>query len=202
MNLANLRNGARETLAVSVGGGTQGLRSVHLSPGLTDGEIVGRFDQALAPAGVRVSMGQDGELTFATDEANWPAVRDSFAVQGSGVRFPTGQLNRLKAEAEPPALAPENWGTGDIETMRETLQQVMQALSRVEAALAKVRQELNDAQLRAETSMPKMEVAGVEDIADKFATIAKVPGYQSLQALTSALVGINRDRVVSLLMLR
>src|SRR5699024_1187221 len=77
MNLANLRNGARETLAVSVGGGTQGLRSVHLSPGLTDGEIVGRFDQALAPAGVRVSMGQDGELTFATDEANWPAVRDS-----------------------------------------------------------------------------------------------------------------------------
>ena len=202
MNLANLRNGARETLAVSVGGGTQGLRSVHLSPGLTDGEIVSRFDQALAPAGVRVSMGQNGDLTFATDEANWPAVRDSFAVQGSGIRFPTGQLNRLKAEAEPPAVMPENWGTDDIEAMRETLQQVMQALSRVEAALSKVRQELNDAQLRAEVSMPKIEVAGVEDIADKFATIAKVPGYQSLQALTSALVGINRDRVVSLLTLR
>ncbi|AVR97353.1 hypothetical protein [Pseudoduganella armeniaca] len=202
MNLANLRNGARETLAVSLGGGTQGLRSVHLSPGLSDNEIVGRFDQALAPAGVRVSMGQNGELVFSTEEANFPAVRDAFAVQGSGIRFPTGQLNRLKVEEEAPVVMPENWGTGDIEQMRETLHQVMQALSHVEAALSKVRQELATAQARAESSMPEIETAGVEDIADKFATIAKEPGYQSLQALTSALVGINRERVVSLLTLR
>jgi len=202
MNLANLRNGARETLAISLGGGTQGMRSVHLGPGLSDSEIVSRFDQALAPAGVRVSMGQDGELTFSTEEANFPAVRDAIAVQGSGIRFPTGQLNRLKVEAEAPAVMPENWGTGDIEAMRETLHQVMQALSHVEAALSKVRQELNAATMRAENSMPEIETAGVEDIADKFATIAKEPGYQSLQALTSALVGINRERVVSLLTLR
>jgi phage shock protein A len=202
MTLQNLRNGARETLAVSVGGGAQGLRSVHLSPGLSDHEIVGRFDQALAPAGVRVEMGQNGELVFSTDENNWPAVRDAIAVQGSGIRFPTGQLNRLKAEAEAPAVAPENWDTTDIESMRNTLQQVMQALSHVEAALSKVRQELNAATQRAESSMPEIETAGVEDLATRFASIAKEPGYQSLLALTSALVGINRERVVSLLSLR
>lgn len=202
MTLQNLRNGARETLAVAVGSGTQGLRSVHLSPGLTDGEIVGRFDQALAPAGVRVTGSQNGELVFATDENSWPAVRETIAVQGSGIRFPTGQLNRVKTEAQAPAVMPENWGTENVEAMRETLSQVMQALSHVEAALAKVRQELSSASVRADSTMPEIETAGVEDLATKFSTIAQEPGYQSLLALTSALVGINRDRVVSLLSLR
>ncbi|TWI67616.1 hypothetical protein IP91_01733 [Pseudoduganella lurida] len=202
MTLQNLRNGARETLAVAVGSGAQGLRSVHLSPGLSDEEIVGRFDSALAPAGVRVAAGQDGELVFSTSEDSWPAVRDVFAVQGSGVRFPTGQLNRLKTEAEAPVVMPEGWGTADIEGMRATLQQVTQALAHVEAALAKVRLELASAAQRADSAMPQLETAGVEDLADRFAGIAQEPGYQSLLALTSALVGINRERVVSLLGLR
>lgn len=202
MTLQNLRGGARETLAIAVGSGTQGLRSVHLSPGLADSEIVGRFDQSLAPAGVRVSANQDGELVFSTAESSWPAVREIIAVQGSGIRFPTGQLNRLKTEAEAPVVMPENWGTEDIEGMRETLSQVMQALSHVEAALAKVHMELSSASQRARSSMPQIETAGVEDLATKFSNIAQEPGYQSLLALTSALVGINRERVVSLLSLR
>jgi len=201
MTLANLRNGARETLAISVGGGTAGLRSVHLSPTLSDGEIVTRFDQALAPAGVRVSVGKDGELVFSTGEANYPGVRDSLAVQGGGMRFPGGQLNRLRAEPEAAAVVPENWGASDVESMRATLQQVTQALSHVEAALAKVRQELTVAAQRAEQNLPEMELVGMGQMAEVFANLSKDPGYQQLVSLTSALVGINRDRVISLLRL-
>jgi len=105
MTLANLRNGARETLAISVGGGTAGLRSVHLAPGLSDAEIISRFDQAMAPAGVRVSVNKDGELVFTAPESAWPGIRDSLAVQGSGIRFPAGQLNRIKADAEAPVVS-------------------------------------------------------------------------------------------------
>jgi len=201
MTLANLRNGARETLAISVGGGTAGLRSVHLAPGLSDAEIISRFDQAMAPAGVRVSVNKDGELVFTTPENAWPAVRDSLAVQGSGIRFPAGQLNRVKADAEAPAVMPEGWGTSDTEAMRATLQQVTQALSQVEAALAKVRQEFTAATQRAQSELPEIEVAGMGQMADVFANLAKEPGYGALVSLTSALVGINRDRVVSLLRL-
>jgi hypothetical protein len=201
MNLSNLRNGARETLAISVSGGTAGLRSVHLGPGLTDNEIVNRFDQALAPAGVRVSVNKDGELVFSTAEGNWPAVREALAVQGGGIRFPAGQLNRVRAEAEAPAIVPENWGTSDIESMRATLQQVTQALAHVEEALAKVRQELANASRRAEESLPDMELVGMGQMAEVFANLSKEPGYQQLVSLTSALVGINRDRVISLLRL-
>jgi hypothetical protein len=201
MTLANLRNGARETLAIAVGGGTAGLRSVHLAPGLSDAEIVSRFDQAMAPAGVRVSLNKDGELVFSTPEEGWPGVRDSLAVQGGGIRFPAGQLNRVKADAEAPAVMPENWGTSDIDSMRATLQQVTQALAQVEAALAKVRQELTATAQRVQSELPPIEVAGMGQMADVFANLAKEPGYSALVSLTSALVGINRDRVVSLLRL-
>jgi hypothetical protein len=201
MTLANLRNGARETLAISVGGGTAGLRSVHLAPGLSDAEVISRFDQAMAPAGVRVSVNKDGELVFTAPESAWPAIRDSLAVQGSGIRFPAGQLNRIKADAEVPVLVPEGWGTADIESMRATLQQVTQALAHVEAALSKVRQELASATQRVESELPEIEVAGMGQMAEVFASFAKEPGYASLVSLTSALVGINRDRVVSLLRL-
>lgn len=201
MTLANLRNGARETLAISVGGGTAGLRSVHLAPGLSDAEIISRFDQAMAPAGVRVSVNKDGELVFSTPENAWPAVRDSLAVQGSGIRFPAGQLNRVRADAEAPAVVPEGWGTSDIDSMRATLQQVTQALSQVEAALAKVRQEYVATTQRVQSELPEIEVAGMGQMADVFRNIANEPGYAALVSLTSALVGINRDRVVSLLRL-
>jgi hypothetical protein len=201
MTLANLRNGARETLAISVSGGTSGLRSVNLAPGLSDGEIVSRFDQALAPAGVRVTVNKDGELIFSTEEANFPAVRDAMAVQGGGARFPTGQLNRVKVEAEAPVIMPDNWGASDVENMRATLQQVTQALAHVEAALAKVRSELNNTTARAQARLPDIEVAGMGQMAEVFANVADDPGYQALVSLTSALVGINRDRVISLLRL-
>jgi len=201
MTLANLRNGARETLAISVGGGTAGLRSVHLAPGLSDAEIISRFDQAMAPAGVRVSVNKDGELVFTAPESAWPGIRDSLAVQGSGIRFPAGQLNRIKADAEAPVVVPEGWGTADIETMRATLQQVTQALAHVEAALAKVRQELAAATQRVQSELPEIEVAGMGQMAEVFANVANEPGYAALVSLTSALVGINRDRVVSLLRL-
>jgi len=201
MTLANLRNGARETLAISVGGGTAGLRSVHLAPGLSDAEIISRFDQAMAPAGVRVSVNKDGELVFTAPESAWPGIRDSLAVQGSGIRFPAGQLNRIKADAEAPVVVPEGWGTADIESMRATLQQVTQALAHVEAALAKVRQELAAATQRVQSELPEIEVAGMGQMAEVFANVANEPGYSALVSLTSALVGINRDRVVSLLRL-
>jgi hypothetical protein len=155
----------------------------------------------MAPAGVRVSVNKDGELVFTTPESAWPAVRDSLAVQGSGIRFPAGQLNRIKADAEAPVVMPEGWGTSDIESMRATLQQVTQALAHVEAALSKVRQELAVAAQRFQFDLPEIEVVGMGQMAEVFSNVANEPGYSALVSLTSALVGINRDRVVSLLRL-
>jgi hypothetical protein len=200
MNVGNLRNGGREVLALSLGG--QNLRSVVLEPGLTDQQIAGRFDDALAPSGVRVKLGDDGQLEFSAPEGQYAAIRDGLAVQGNGQRFPAGQLNRLKAEAETPAVDPDSWQTADVEGLRATLQQVLQALAHVEKSITSVRAALGQASTRVKNAAVSTSTQGMEQAADNFVSTANQPGYQSLLSITSALSGISRDRVVSLLRLR
>jgi len=200
MNLTNLRQGGREVLAISLGG--QNLSSVVLEPGLTDQQIAQRFDTALAPSGVRTSLGEDGQLEFTVPESQWGNIRDTIAVQGGGQRFPTGQLNRVKAEAQAPVVDPDNWQTADVESIRTTLQQVLQALAQVERSIASVQTALNQAAARVRNTVPSGTTDGMEQVAQNFVTTAKQPGYQSLLSITSALAGISRERVISLLSLR
>jgi hypothetical protein len=200
MNLTNLRPGGREVLAISLGG--QNLSSVVLEPGLTDQQIAQRFDTALAPSGVRTTLGEDGQLEFSVAESQWGNIRDTIAVQGGGQRFPTGQLNRVKAEAQAPVVDPDNWQTADVESIRTTLQQVLQALSQVERSIASVQSALNQAAARVKNAVPADTTDGMEQVAQNFVTTAKQPGYQSLLSITSALAGISRERVISLLSLR
>ncbi|MTV36611.1 hypothetical protein [Duganella radicis] len=201
MSLANLRNGGREVLAISIGGG-QNVRSVVLEPGLSDAQIAQRFDEALAPAGVRAQLNDDGQLAFSTTEAQWSNVRDTIAVQGNGIRFPTGQLNRVKAEAAAPEVDPDSWNTVDLDGIRTTLQQVVQALAKVEASIASVHQALAQVAARVQSAAPSTGKNGMEQVAQNFVTTTKQPGYQSLLSITSALAGISRERVISLLSLR
>jgi len=200
MNLTNLRQGGREVLAISLGG--QNLSSVVLEPGLTDQQIAQRFDTALAPSGVRTTLGEDGQLEFTVPESQWGNIRDTIAVQGGGQRFPTGQLNRVKAEAQAPVVDPDNWQTADVESIRTTLQQVLQALAQVERSIASVQTALNQAAARVRNTVPSGTTDGMEQVAQNFVTTAKQPGYQSLLSITSALAGISRERVISLLSLR
>ncbi|MDC8756473.1 hypothetical protein [Janthinobacterium fluminis] len=202
LNLANLQNGAREVLAFSVGGASQSLRSVNIEPGLSAEEIVQRFDRALAPSNIRVSADDAGELLFSTAEGDWPGVRDTLSVRGGGIRFPTGQMNRVSTEEAAPAIAPDNWGTEDIEALRNTLQQVMHALAQMQQARDTVRLALAAASSRVATAQPADAAVSMDRLAAKFSDQATKPGYESLLAITSALVGISRERVLSLLGLR
>ena len=200
MSLAALRAGGREVLAISLGG--QNLSSVVLEPGLSDQQIAQRFDTALAPAGVRAAVGEDGQLEFSTAEAQWANIRDTIAVQGGGQRFPTGQLNRVKAEAQAPAFDPDSWQTTDVEAIRATLQHVLQALAQVERSIASVQTALGKVSARVKDALPAGSADGMEQVAQHFVATAAKPGYQSLLSITSALAGISRERVVSLLSLR
>ncbi len=202
LNLANLQAGGKEVLAFSVGGASQTLRSVSIEPGMAAGEIVQRFDQALAPANIRVGLNQNGTLIFSTPEASWAGVRDTLAVRGSGIRFPTGQMNRVKTDEEPAVITPEGWSTADSEALRQTLQQVVQALAQVQQARDNVSRALAGAASRADDAQPVDIGVGMETLAQNFITKTNEPSYDSLLSVSSALVGISRERVLSLLALR
>ncbi|WP_332858843.1 hypothetical protein [Janthinobacterium svalbardensis] len=202
LTMASLQEGPQEVLAFSVGGANQALRSVNIEPGLSESEIVSRFDRALMPSGIGVKLGENGELVFSTSEAAWANVRDSLSVRGSGIRYPTGQMSRVRTDAEPAAIAPEEWHTGDVEALRATLQQVVQALAQLQAARSSVSLALAQATGRVARAQPVQENVSMDTLAENFTQKASQPGYESLLAISSALVGISRERVVALLGLK
>ncbi|NHZ40018.1 MULTISPECIES: hypothetical protein [Massilia] len=187
LNLDMLTAGAGQTLSFSVGSNTQPL-TVAVDPTLTRDEIVVRFDRALAPANMRVSADGSGALVFSTPENAWPMVRDSLSIQGVG---------RVAVEADTDVVAPQQWRANDSDALRQSLHEVVQALSQVQRSQDAASQALSAAASRASANQPP--AADIEVMAQDFADTASTPNYESLLAITSALVGISRERVLALL---
>lgn len=202
LTMASLQEGPQEVLAFSVSGANQALRSVNLEPGLSEEEIIARFDRALMPSNIRVRKGEDGKIIFSTPEASWAGVRDSLSVRGSGIRFPTGEMNRVRTDVEPAAIAPEEWQTSDLEALRATLQQVVQALAHIQQTRESVALALAQANSRVARAQPTPVTVNMDALAQRFNETASTPGYESMLAISSALVGISRERVIALLGLR
>jgi hypothetical protein len=220
LDLQTLTSGSGETLAFSVGGTGQGLMSVSIPPGLSPDEVVRRFDHALAPAGIRVASDDSGALIFSVSEGAWPAVRDTLSVKGDGIRFPTGQLTRVKTDAEPAAVQPEAWQkaingpaaapsadpptddrSADAAALRRALQQIVQSLDRVRQARVVVARALAEAAGKIDQARPREGPADAKALAANFQSVAGQQDYASFSSVSSALVGISRSRVISLLAL-
>lgn len=196
-----LHSGEKETLAFSVGGIGQRLMVVAVEPGLPEAVLVRRFDKALAPADIRAAGDGQGGVRFSVSESAWPKLRDTLAVKGAGIRFPSGQLTRVKIDVEPDVIRPEAWRSGDIEGLRRTLHEIVEALGRVR----RVREELNnvlvDARIRLNEGASIDERARVFSFATDFEALAAQPSYQIYSAIAPALASISRERVLSLLAL-
>jgi len=193
LDLASLRTAGPQSVAFSVGGNGGPQLSVNIDPDQTDEEIAAALNRALAPMGVNAGLDNRGGFVFSTAEANWPAVKDSIAISGRG---------RVSTEEVAPELAPQQWtgNGGNSDGLRSSLREVVQALERVRRSRDAASNALSAATVeltRATTPPPEAAEA-----AQEFATTATNPDYESLLALTSALVGVSRERVLALLGLR
>jgi hypothetical protein len=191
LDLASLRQNGPQSLAFSVGGNGGPQLSVNIDPTQTDEEIAAAIDRALAPMGVNAGLDGQGGFVFTTPESNWPMVKDSIAISGRG---------RVATEEVPPELAPQQWNAGSGDALRSNLREVVQALERVRRSRDAASNALSAATVemtRATTPPPE-----VEEAAQEFASTASNPDYESLLSLTSALVGVSRERVLALLGLR
>lgn len=197
----SLRSGGRETLAFSVGGGNPRLLVVALEPGLTEAEIARRFDRAFAPAGIRVALDEAGEMSFSVPEADWATVQDTLAVRGAGIRFPSGQMTRARAEGMPEAVRAGTWQGSDALALRRTLQEVVDALARVRQVRETLARALADARLQLNDVAPGEEGTWAFAFAADFEAMASEPAYQVYSSVAPALASISRDRVLSLLAL-
>jgi len=191
LDIDTLQQSAPTTVAFSIGGAGGPQLAASITGDQSSEEIARAIDRAVAPLGVRAGL-DNGSLVFSTGEAEWPAVRDSIAVSGRG---------RVATEEVAPQLAPQQWPAGgESNALRQSLREVVQALERVRHSQNAASNALSSASVQvsaASTPPPEVEMA-----TDDFASAAQSTNYDSLVALSSALVGVSRERVLALLGLR
>lgn len=187
LDLAALKAAGTRTLALSVDGGPQ--VKVELDGDMSAAQVAQSFDRALAPLKLHASLDDNGQLVFSSAEADWPKVKDSIVLVGAG-RVTTDEIdNNLK---------PQAWQAGNADALRQSLREVVQALARVRQSQAAASAALSAAMARMDQAKaPPPEQA--QQLAQQFADTAASPDYDSLISLTSALVGVSRDRVIALL---
>jgi hypothetical protein len=196
-----LMSGGRENLAFTVSGKGQSPILVTVDPSLSEDELVARFQQAFAPAGIDVAFDSRGNLSFSVAESAWPTVRDTLSAKGGGIRFPSGQLARVKAEATPEAIRPSSWNASDTAATRRTLQEVIDALARVRQVEEKLSRALAEARSQIQSHASSADANWASEFAADFETLAAQPAYEVYAAVAPALASISRERVVSLLAL-
>jgi hypothetical protein len=191
MDIASLQAAAPQTMGFSVGAAGGPQLSATIQPDMTPEEIAQRLDRTLSPVKVRASLDERRELVFATDESDWDGVRDAIAITGRG---------RVDTIEEPASLAPQDWELGNPDALRQSLREVVQALARVRRSQDAAAAALSAAM--AHTAQPAIPEAELAAITGDFAATAASHDYESLLAITSALVGVSRERVQALLGLR
>lgn len=202
LTLDALANGEPETLYLAVGGRTQQAVAVAVEPGLDATEIARRFDRALAPRGVRVNRDQRGELVFSVREADWTNARDILAIKGDGRRFPTGQFAAVRIAPEEPLVRPEQWTVDSPMARRTTLQRIVTAQEAVRHARRLAIEALDEEGRNLQTTTAEVREQGGAWCASFVRTFEATAGrgdFRSLSALSSAVLGIHRDRVTALL---
>lgn len=186
-----LQAAAPLSMSFSVGGAGGPQLAAAFEPEMTPEQVAARLDRTLAPLKVRAGLDGQGRIEFTTAEANWPQVRDSIAISGRG---------RVATETVTPDVKLENLGTGTAEALRQSLREVVQALERVRRSQEATNAALSAATLRA--AQPDLSAEDLAITAQDFASTAASHDYESLLAITSALVGVSRERVLALLGMR
>lgn len=202
LDFATLQSGERERLFFSVGTAGQRLSSVLIEPGLSAEAIVQRFNQALAPAGIHVAQDGHEGLVFSVPESLWPDVRDTLAVRGGGQRFPSGQLTRVKIDAEPDALRPDTWQLENVAAMRRVLHEIILALERVKRVREEIIRALAETRAQIERLAAQDERDWAMSFVRDFEAMTWQPRFPVFSAIAPALNSISRARVLSLLSLR
>jgi hypothetical protein len=190
LDIGTLKAAGARTLGLTVAGSPQ--VNVALDPDLTPEEIAQRFDRALAPLKLHAGLDGQGQLVFSAAEADWAGTSDSIVLVGAG---------RVTTDAIGDTLDPQGWDSGNSDALRQSLREVVQALARVKRSQEAASAALSAAMERM-ASAKAPPPAEAHQLAQHFASTAASPDYDSLISLTSALVGVSRERVLALLGLR
>lgn len=197
-DMRSLQSGGGERLEFSIAG-RQRRMTLVIEPGMSKEAILRRLNQALVAADIRAFVDEDGRLAFEAPQEAWENVRDTLAIKGGGIRFASGQYNRVQAEAASDAFDPDNWGTDDPGSLRSTLQEVVNTLARVQQAREMAAQSVDEARQRIDLASPPENDEWAVSFSQRFETMMHQPHYRTSALIAPAIASISRARVLSLL---
>lgn len=200
LDARTLQSAGNETLVFSVPGARQQPAAVRIEPNLAMGTLAQRFDQALAPIGLRVTADPQGGLVFQASAAQWERLSEGLMVKGDGKRFPTGQPVRVQLDPTPSLINPAAWQLDSPDGLRQVLPEIVRASRRIEQVQGQVQQSLERADQSLEANAPGATGRACQVFATRFASQATdVPGFASLASLVGSAQGLPRHRVENLL---
>ena len=132
-SLETIRQSGAETLLFSGGRQLAEPVAVVLDEGMSDEQILRRFNGSLGQAGIRAELDDNGELRFSAREADWQRLKPQLAVQGEGKLFAKGRYAHLPSQDEQLLSFPEELQLDSFRELRRLLDHVVAGLDKITA---------------------------------------------------------------------
>ncbi|KJU75643.1 hypothetical protein ACSMFQ_23660 [Ectopseudomonas chengduensis] len=199
-SIAAVQQAGKETLLFSAGRKLAEPLAVVLDEGLSEQQILRRFNAGLGPAGIRAEVDHGGALKFSARESEWQQLKGELRVQGEGKLASQAQAVVVSHEEQMLRL-PEAARLDGARELRRALDEVVAALDRIgtlREQLSHRQEEIRDFLAR---HADHNEREWAKDFAGEvFSLMRRSPSsYAAVTQTVVAQANISRSSVVSLL---
>jgi len=200
-SLQALQQAGRESLLFSIGRSSQEPVAVVLDDGLSDEQILRRFNVGLAPAGIRGELTSEGALVFSAREADWQNLRGHIRVKGEGALFAAQRFTELEPvelQMLQPRALQQLEEPRDVKRMLDT---VVKALDHIQELGEQLRQRQDEIRSFLARQLGEDEQRWAGDYVTAVYNLMRKSSssYASVSATLVAQATISRFTVISLL---
>lgn len=200
-SLERVQQAGAETLLFSAGRKLAEPLAVVLEEGMSEQQILRRFNTSLGQAGIRIELERGGALKFSATETLWNELKGSLAVQGGGNLFAKAGFTRLQSREDEQLRLPAALNPDDQRELRRVLDSVVHSLDRIQALreqIAHRQQEIRDFLKR---HADKSEQQWAAEFTGSLYRLLREGGssYAAVSQTVVAQSNLNRFAVVSLL---
>lgn len=142
-SLETIRRAGNETLLFNARGLPEPV-AVVLEEGMSEEQILRRFNGSLGQAGIRAELNAEGALRFSALEQRWQVLRTQLKVQGEGKLFARGSFNPVVSNDEGLHEFRVDLSQDSARELRQLLDSVVATLDRVAALREQLSQRQED----------------------------------------------------------
>ncbi|MET1076715.1 MAG: hypothetical protein ABWY06_01705 [Pseudomonas sp.] len=200
-SMTRVQQAGAETLLFSAGRKLAEPLAVVLEEGMTEQQVLRRFNSSLGQAGIRIELESGGALKFSAAESLWSDLKAVLAVQGGGNLFAQGGFTRLRSHEDELLRLPASVNPDDQRELRQVLDSAVQSLDRIELLREQIAHRQRDIRDFLQRQADKGEKQWAAEFTGSLYQLLREggPSYLAVSQMLLAQSNLNRFGVVSLL---